>query len=66
MATVACVRLGELLVLRCIILLHSGSIRRAAYHLGGICTIVVVGDNGSGGKGPYHGAFPNSLMRLAS
>ncbi|MFZ2974246.1 MAG: hypothetical protein WA049_16530 [Ferribacterium limneticum] len=45
---------------------HFFRLTVALYHLGGICTIVVIRDNGSGVKGAYHGRLSIFSMRLAS
>jgi len=36
------------------------------YHLGGICTIVVIHDNGGGEKAAYHGRLYFLSIRQAS
>src|SRR5574343_143293 len=46
-ATVACVRMAGVGIVRCTILGQKGRLTGGAYHLGGICTIIVMHHNGT-------------------
>jgi hypothetical protein len=58
MATVVWLRIGAFGLVRCSIDAVPKWTTAALYHLGGICTIIVIRDNGMVDKAAYHGAFP--------
>jgi hypothetical protein len=66
MATVACVLLASGTGAGDFNFGHFFRLTVALYHLGGICTIVVIHDNGGGEKAAYHGRLSIFSMRLAS